>query len=160
SRIITFADIQIKDMLYYDPSLEDKGYRFCVRRNIDCLPSLENSRKIYRRNDVLCSFVEEDVEASRIVDASLNIFEPDLPEKFASHAVLLVFSANALTGVIHFSDYNQPIVSIYLYEILLSYEKTLRDILLKSDLNNRNMIEYFEYRISKSQNGKEKDHYK
>lgn len=159
-RIITLADIQIKNILFYDPGWEDMGYSFCLTRNIDCLPALENPQKIYRRDDASRSFVEEDVEPDRIVDASLNIFDPELLEKFKVHPVLLVFSNNTLTGVVHFSDYNQPVVSVYLYEILLNYEKALRDFLDRSGLNNKGMADYFEYRISTAKTGDEKKHYK
>src|SRR5687767_4703682 len=128
NNIVTFADIQISSILFYDPDLKDECYKFCVKRNIDCLPALDNPRKVYVRDDVIFDFLEEEVKDERIIDGSLNIFEPTLFEKFVTHPLLLVFSNNDLTGVVHFSDYNQPAVSIYLYEVFLSYEKALRDI--------------------------------
>lgn len=158
-KMVTFADIQISNILFYDPDLKDECYKFCVKRNIDCLPALNNQRTIHIRDDATCDFVDQEVKNERIVDAWLNIFEPNLLEKFAAHPLLLVFSNDALTGVVHFSDYNQSVVSIYLYEVFLNYEKALRNILSRVDLDNRSMIEYFYYRISASENGKEKEHY-
>ena len=148
TNIPTMTDIQVSDILYYDPVFKPECYNFCKERDIDCLPALEDPRKIFVRRPENLDFVEETVTDERIVDGSLNIFDSGLADKFAKKPLLLVFSNNVLTGVVHFSDYNQPVVSIYLYKIFMAYEKALRTILDIKKLHNADMIEYFRYRIA------------
>ncbi len=142
------AEIQVSDILYYDPIFKPECYNFCKERNIDCLPALEDSKKIFIRQAESPDFIEETVTDERMVDSSLNIFDPGLANKFSTSPLLLVFSNNGLTGVVHFSDYNQPNVSIYLYRIFLAYEKALRTILEIKQLHSKDMVEYFQYRAA------------
>lgn len=153
---LSMRDIQISDILYYDPTFAEDCYKFCLERDIDCLPSMDDSRKIFRRQPEAHDFVEEVVPEERIVADWQNIFDPELADKFTRNALLLVYSHDTLTGVVHFSDYNQPVVSSYLYNLFLAYERTLRIILELRGYHNRDMIGYFEERIAhpKEQNDK------
>lgn len=156
---LSMRDIQISDILYYDPAFREDCYRFCVERDIDCLPSLDDSGRIFRRQSDFYDFVEEIVPEERIVADWQSIFESELADKFARNALLLVYSHRGLTGVVHFSDYNQPVVSSYLYNLFLAYERTLRTILELRGLHNRNMIEYFEERIDHPKEQNDKNHF-
>ena len=135
-----------------------KCYSFCAKREIDCVPALEDSLKIYVRQPEKYHFVEEIVASERIINSSINIFSPELVEKFANHHLLLVFCDNSLSGVVHFSDYNRSVVSIYLYKIFLAYEKALRAVLHKHGYKNENMIEYFREMSTKLE-GRERNFY-
>jgi len=161
-RFLTFSDIQTRDLLYYDPSLQELCYSFCSTRDIDCLPSLEDPKKIYVRNDADQSFNEESVESERVVSGSLNIFEPNVINLFTRHSLLLVMTDNTFTGMVHFSDYNKTIVSTHLYELFQDYEISLRKVLTKKKMKNSAMAEYFQVMLSspeKSQDAKEKSIY-
>ena len=137
------ADIQTSDILFYDESAKDRCYKLCADRNIDCLPSLDDPRAVYLRDDILSKFRAESLMEDRRVSADANIFDSQVVEKFRRQPLLLVYQGNELSGVVHFTDYNQPQVSAYLYEMFFEYEKTLRALLIRSGLKNVDMVAYF-----------------
>jgi hypothetical protein len=157
--ILTMKDIQVSDILYYDPTFKEECYKFCKERDIDSLPALEDSRKIFWRQPETLDFREEAVSDERIVADWQNIFDPGLADKFARSSLLLVFSHDMLTGVVHFSDYNKPVVSLHLYKVFLAYEKALRTILELHGYHNKHMIEYFQDRIASPEESNHKGTY-
>lgn len=127
-KILTIGDIQTRDILYYDKKLNDICYKFCERREIDCLPDFNDPKTIYIRKSRY-KFESEQVGKDRVVSSTMNIFNPAMIERFRTQPLLLVFEFNELTGVVHFSDYNLSIVSHYLFEKLFAYERTIRNFL-------------------------------
>jgi hypothetical protein len=156
---LSIADIQTGDFLYYDPDLKDQCYKFCAARDIDCLPALDNSRQIYVRNDELKGFETENVSEDRLVDGEIGIFDLQLLEKFRERPLLLVYGAHDLTGVVHFCDYNKPVVSLYLYELFFAYEKALRSLLIQAGKTNDDMISFFELQKAKKRKAEDIKHY-
>jgi len=67
---------------------------------------------------------------------------------------LFLISNDKLKGIVHYSDYNRESVYIYLYSQILNFEKSLRGLLVKNGLRNKDMIKYFKEKI---QNGPAKD---
>ena len=124
-KLLTIGDIQTRDILYYDKTLNDICYKFCEKREIDCLPAIDDPKFVYIRKSRY-KFEQEHVERDRIVRGTVNIFHPIMVERFHKQPLLLVYDNNELTGVVHFSDYNLPIVSHYLFEKLFAYEKAIR----------------------------------
>ena len=157
-RIIRISDIQTTDLLFFDPKfdamMKDQSFKFCRDRDIDCLPALNDVNKVYIRDEKSLSFREEEVTADRKLDGNSNIFDKHLLQRFSVQPLLLVYSGTELTGVVHFSDYNRPLVSIYLYELFLDFEKNLRRLLRKHSLKNNDMIVYFEQKKSKAKKEK------
>lgn len=153
---ICFADIQTSDLLYYDPSLEQEFHKFCQDRQIDCLPSLDDPKKYYRRNDEVNKkrFRKNTVSQSQRVEGSEYIFDPTLFQRFKTKPIQFVYATNELTGVVHFSDYNKPIVHEYLFSILISYERALRRLLKLHRLTNTDMSEFLKIR-SKRENDRD-----
>lgn len=154
---ITFADIQTSDLLYYDPEFAEESLAFCKERDIDCLPSLDHPQRFYHRKDN--RFVHEDVPASRMVIAEEYIFNDTLLKKFQEFGLLFVYSHGELTGVVHYSDYNREEVKLYLFELLSSYERSLRELLKLSGLNDQDMLEYFRYEAKFAKKQSSRDHY-
>jgi hypothetical protein len=146
SDFFSISDIQTTDILYYDPDLEKEHYKFCQERDIDCLPSLEDKRTVYLRNDETPTFKKTENSKDRIIPASMNIFNPQLLESFERNPLLLVFENEELAGVVHFSDYGKTIVSVYLYELFFMYEKALRSLLVAHGCTDEDMIAYFEHK--------------
>jgi hypothetical protein len=140
---LTFADIQTSDLLYYDPDLEETCLSFCRDRNIDCLPCLDDPLKFYQRTET--GFREEQVTPDRKVQSRENIFDALLLERFRRHHLLFVYADQELTGVVHFSDYNKPVVDAYLFGLLSSYERSLRKLLASNELTNEDMLAYFQW---------------
>lgn len=138
---VAFDDIQTSDLLYYDPDLNEVCFQFCQDRAIDCLPSLNNPRKFYRKTET--GFCEEEVMPERMVDSHEFIFERSLLERFRANHLLFVFVSKELTGVVHFSDYNRPAVNTYLFGLLSAYERSLRKLLVQCGLKNQDMLDYF-----------------
>lgn len=60
-----------------------------------------------------------------------------------AHHVLFVFEKSELAGIVHFSDYNRNLVFIYIYSLLLTFERGLRELLICSELDNEDMVEFF-----------------
>lgn len=150
TKIITVSDIQTSDLLYFDPTIKDSGYKFCKDRDIDCLPALDDQETIYLRDESTLSFRKEGITEDRKVAGSTNIFDEQMLKRFTNHPLLMVYSNETLSGVVHFSDYNNTAVSLYLYELFLAYEKRLRAFLEKCKLSNTDMLAYFEMKKSKA----------
>jgi len=144
---ITFSDIQTSDLLYYDADIAEDCFKFCLARNIDCLPMLNNPRKYYRRAQT--SFTNEIITSKMCVEANDFIFNDGMLTKFKNNHLLFVFNGQVLTGVVHFSDYNKPEVGIYLFTLLDSYERSLRKLLAQSGYTNEDMLNYFIYKINR-----------
>jgi hypothetical protein len=142
-KTLRIADIQTENILFYDPDLKKKCYDFCAERNIDCLPALDDPKKIFLRDDAKQDFQEGRISKNRIVSSDENIFDPVMLDRFCKQHLLMVYQGNDLTGVVHFCDYNKPVVSLYLYELFFAYEKTLRVLLIQNGLSNEDMISYF-----------------
>jgi hypothetical protein len=152
---VVVSDIRISDLLYFDSELEDRCYKFCRDREIDCLPALNDPEMIYLRDEATMSFRKEEITKDRQVDGFTNIFDEQMLRRFALHPLLMVYSNKTLSGVVHFSDYNNPVVGSYLYELFFAYEKNLRTLLVKNGLRNADMLSYFEMKKSKAK--REKD---
>ena len=141
--IINIADIQTRDILYYDPELKDECYKFCRERNIDYLPALDE-KHIYYRNEKTQTFIEKDVEEDFRIGGKKNAFSADVLEIFRIQPLRLVYEDSELTGVVHFADYGKPVVSTYLYELFFGLERSLRTILLQKNYGNDDMLAFFE----------------
>lgn len=158
-KIITIADIQTRDILYYDPDLKDECYKFCKERNIDYLPALDG-KHVYSRDENTQSFSEKDVNEGNKVSGTKNAFSSDMLEIFRRQPLRLVFENDELTGVVHFADYGKPVVSTYLYELFFGLERALRTILIQKNLGNDDMLAFFEHKASLAREKEEKNRYK
>lgn len=154
---ILLSDVQTNDLVYYDPKFEKECLSFCQRRDIDCLPSLTDPMKFYRKSG--SSFEERKVLPDQIVDEQMQIFDPLLLDKFSAYRLLFVMNHNHLSGVIHFSDYNKPVVHTYLYYQISTYERSLRKLLEDNGKKNQDMLEYYQAKIEAS-SGKNQNRYK
>ncbi|MEI7846169.1 MAG: hypothetical protein WCK35_10230 [Chloroflexota bacterium] len=158
-KLLTISDIQTDEILYYDPDLEKQCYTFCLDRDIECLPALDNPQMIFLRNDEKQGFSKESVSETRSVNGDINIFASGMLEKFAARPLLMVYQGSELTGVVHYSDYNKPNVSLYLYELFFNYEKALRNTLIQHGFDNASMIAYFEEKKLRGKDQKTIDYY-
>lgn len=154
---ITFSDIQTRELLYYDESIENICFQFCYDRNIDCLPSLKDPLMYYKRTDGV--FLADNITLERKVLCEDFIFTKSLLEKFRDYSLLFVYSNEDLTGVVHFSDYNRPEVNSFLFNLLASYERSLRKLLLLSGLKNQDMLDYFNSVASTTKKDQTKTYY-
>lgn len=143
---LRISDIQTEDVLYYDEGLRNQCYEFCRQRDIDCLPSQDNAGQIYIRNDGTGAFEIAPVTEYRKIDGTHGAFRVATFEALERNHVLLVHDNGELCGVVHFSDYSKPAVSMYLYELFYQYERSLRNFLRASGLHNDDMLAYFQLR--------------
>jgi len=135
------GDIMTSEVIFYDPDYENKLKEFCKERNITYLPSLECDDKCYKLEKD--KFKELDINSYQKVSVNDYIFDDTILEKFRKNHVLFVFDKNQLVGIIHFSDYNRNPVYVFLYQLILDFEKKLRNLLINSGLTNEDMIEFF-----------------
>jgi hypothetical protein len=149
NKILRFSDIQTSEVLFYDEAVKDRCFKICTERNIDCLPVLEEPRTLYYRDEVLQKFRPENLSENGRVSADANLFDAQVLEKYRLQPLLLVYQGNELSGVAHYTDYNKPLVSATLLEILFEYEKSLRALLIRSGYKNVDMIAYFSDRKTK-----------
>jgi hypothetical protein len=157
--ILTFSNIQIGDILYYDPAHLERCNSFCAARDIDCLPSLENPNKLFVRDPQKQFFKEKFVSADRLVEEDMDIFSRDVLKRFKVNPLLFVTHKGELSGVVHFSDYNNLAVTIHLYEQFLGYEKKLRSILVNAKYTNHDMLDYFDRKATQSKKEKDRNNY-
>jgi hypothetical protein len=141
-RVLHISDIQTSDVLYHDEGAKDRCYKVCAERNIDCLPSLDDPYALYIRDDTLQKFKPERLVEDRRVGADVDIFDPQILEKFRLNPLLLVYQGRDLAGVLHFTDYNKPVVGAFLFERLFEYENLLRLLLIRSGFKNVDMVAY------------------
>ena len=140
---IIIQNIMTTDILYYDSEFKNQCYEFCVKRNIDCLPSIIKQDKFYLRQDKFKNFKRQTISDDRVIAQSENIFNPILSDRFEKQNILFVYDKNRLTGIVHFSDYNKGNVIVYLFSLLNEYERLLRKLLIVNDLKNDDMLNYF-----------------
>jgi len=147
---LVVSNIQTTDLLYYDSTFVDKAYEFCRDRDIDCLPCLDDPKSFYQRDDQTQNFKPEKLSPERCVFGSRSIFHPELLEQLRTYPLLFVMEDGELSGVVHFSDYNNPIISDFLYTHLASYERNLRQLAILSDLSDANMGIYFRQKLEEN----------
>ncbi len=145
---LTISDIQTEGILFFEPALAEKCFTFCQVRDIEYLPALDDPWVIFKRDDETQKFIEKIIDENDFINGDVNLFSAAVLEKFAVQPLLLVYNGNELSGVVHFSDYNKPVVSLYLYELLFNYERALRSLLILHGYDNTSMIGYFEKKSS------------
>ncbi len=142
---LSFGKIMTSDVVFYDDSFEAECAKYCQERYITYLPSLDDFDICYRFAD--SKFQEERIDERQKVSVDDDIFDKSVVQKFEAHQVLFVFEKNELVGVVHFSDYNRNTVSIYIYSLLLAFEKGIRELLIHNGLGNEDMIEFLQSKI-------------
>jgi hypothetical protein len=148
-----FQDIMTTEIKYFeDFEKEEDAKEFCEAREINYLPSRRNNFQVHEFTDK--HFEEKEIKENQIITPEKKIFDKEILNLFNQNRVLFVFSGDKLKGIVHFSDYNREPVYTYLYSQILNFEKSLRGLLVKNDLKNKDMIKYFE---EKNQNGSVKD---
>lgn len=145
------SDIQTTALFYYDPAFSGEGYQFCLDRDIDCLPSLDDPQRFYQRDDQNRDFKVEKIPADRRISRTRHLFHPDLLQQFRKFSLLFVIDDDELSGVVHFSDYNKTVVSNYLFTQLANYERNLRRLAVLSDLSEIDMEDYFQQKLQEQE---------
>ena len=151
---LTFEDICQKNILYYDKELEDACYNICDTLSIDNMPDYD-SRHYYELKNR--KFQKTEIEEDNQLSIQQRIFDETLLEKFRSnrHNVLFVFKGEVLSGIVHFSDYNQTKVLQAIQDDVLTFERRMRQYLFLKNYRNRDMIKYFQYRAEKNPNSRD-----
>ncbi len=160
TRVLRIADIQTRDVLYFDPEFRERCYEFCKRRDIDFLPSLEDTRQIYARDDERADFHLRTVDEAQTIDGFRRAFDPTVLEVFRANPLLFVYSQGEFSGVVHFSDFNKAVVHSYLFDVIFHYERTLRYFLHRTGLGNADMISHFRERSTTADDEKTRSAYK
>ncbi len=138
---LCFDKIMTSEVLFYSLAFDEDCRKFCTKREITYLPSETNSKLCYTLiND---KFDENVIEDSQKVNIKDHIFDNSVVEKFEKHHVLFAYRDNDVAGVIHFSDYNRPLVFVKIYVLLLEFEKKIRKLLISRKFTNRDMVEFF-----------------
>jgi hypothetical protein len=138
-KILKISDIETKEILFFDSELKERCFEFCEKRGIEFLPSLDNSEEIYIRDDI-DKFKVESISKERQIDGFQRVFSSQVLNAFKKNHLLFVYTERELSGVVHFSDFNKPIVSTYLFEMFFQYEKALRVFLQRCRLNDYDLI--------------------
>ena len=157
--VLRIADIETKEILFYDAEFEEKCFNFCKQRDIEFLPSLDNPSETYVRDDIADGFKLETINQERKIDGTQNAFHSMVLDTFHKNHLLFVYSTNnELSGVVHFSDFNKSIVNTYLFQLLFQYERLLRTFLQEYGFNNSDMVKYFESKVTQAKK-RSKDFY-
>jgi hypothetical protein len=86
---------------------------------------------------------------SQRVDVKDGIFGDSILEKFERHHVLFAYRKSGIGGVVHFCDYNRNSVCVYVYALLLEFERKLREVLISHGLDNDDMLDFFDKHVEK-----------
>jgi len=159
TKILRISDIETKDMLFFDAEFKEKCFKFCSQRDIEFLPSLDDSTKIYVRDEKNHDFKVETVSEQRKINGFQRAFDLQVLNAFRQNHLLFVFTEGEFSGVVHFSDFNKSIVSAYLFEVFFQYEKTLRIFLQECGLSNSDMVQFFEIKVEQAKKDSSRDFY-
>ena len=151
---LCFDKIMTTKVLFYDDLFKEDYKMFCERRNITYLPSKKDCSSCHKLDGD--EFKKERIEESQRVDVKDGIFGNYILEKFEKHHVLFVYRKNEISGVVHFGDYNRNPVCVYVYALLLEFERKLRELLISHGLNNNDMLDFFGKHAEKH---KKNEHY-
>lgn len=138
---LCFDKIMTTKVLFYDDVFKEDCKMFCERRNITYLPSKKNYSSCHKLDGD--EFKKMRIEESQRVDVKDGMFGNSILEKFEKHHVLFVYRKNEISGVVHFCDYNRNPVCVYVYALLLEFERKLRELLISHGLNNNDMLDFF-----------------
>jgi len=145
--MIKIKDIMIKDVIYYEPEIEDNLKTFCKKEKITYLPSLDLKKVYFLHYE---AFKNKEIEGSLIISPDLNVFDESLLKLFQEgEHILFIFDQNLIVGIIHISDYNRVEVYKYLYELIANLERDLRKLLDLSELSNDDMGKFFKMHADK-----------
>lgn len=156
---LQISDIATKKILFFDPEFKERCFKFCKKRDIEFLPSLDNPSEIYVREDSSEGFRVETINQDRKVNGFQKAFHPKVLELFRNNHLLFIYSEDELSGVIHFSDFNRSVVSAYLFEVFFQYERVLRIFLQKCDFGNSDIANHFENKVATSTKNKSRSFY-
>ena len=141
-----------KEVLFYCDEFKEDCKAFCKEREITYLPCKKDFGLCYTVEGD--GFKERKIDASQRVDINDKIFDNSIREKFEKYQVLFVFMNENLQGVAHFCDYNRNPVSIYVYSLLLDFERKLRELLISNGLDNIDMITFFKRQVKNNKENK------
>lgn len=159
NKILRISDIETKDILFFDAEFQEKCFRFCLQRDIEFLPSVDDSTQIYVRDDNTQDFKVELISEHRKTDGFQRAFESQVLNAFRQNHLLFVFTEGEFSGVVHFSDFNKSSVSAYLFEVFFQYEKTLRIFLRECALSNSDIVKFFENKVTQAKKDSSRDFY-
>lgn len=140
------GNIMNRKVYFYEDGSIEKNKKFCKTNNITFLPAKDGESR-YQIDKSTSDFTKEKIPHSQKIQCDEKIFSEDILEKFEKNLVLFVYTDNKIVGVVHFSDYNSPIVYQYLYYKLMEFEETLRKYLVANNLSNENIIDFFIERV-------------
>ena len=159
NKILRISDIETKDILFFDAEFQEKCFKFCSQRDIEFLPSLDDSTQIYVRDDNTQDFKREPISEQRKMDGFQRAFDSQVLDAFRQNHLLFVFTEGEFSGVVHFSDFNKSSVSLYLFEVLIQYEKTLRIFLQECALRNSDIVKFFENKVTQAKKDSSRNFY-
>jgi len=159
TKILRISDIETKDMLFFDAEFKEQCFKFCLQRDIEFLPSLDDSTQMYVRDDNARDFKVELISEQRKMDGFQIAFDSRVLNAFQQNHLLFVFTEGEFSGVVHFSDFNKSIVSAYLFEVFFQYERSLRIFLHECGLRNSDIVKFFEIKVSQAKKESSRDFY-
>ena len=103
------------------------------------MPSI-TGKNVYKYDQIYNNFTEFEIKEEQKVDDEQYIFDNRILDSFKNNPVLFVYSKGSLKGVIHFCDYNRNVVYVYVYSVLLEFERLLRLFLIKNNIEENDIF--------------------
>ncbi len=150
---LSFGDIAQTGILYYDKEVEKACLNICETLKISNMPDYDSEHYYELMNG---QFKRKLIEDENKLSVGDKVFDASLIQKFKAntHNVLFFFKGEVLTGIVHFSDYNQTKVLHAIQDDVLTFERNLRQYLFLKDFRNEHMLDYFKYRSEKNEHSK------
>jgi hypothetical protein len=147
---ITVEEIMQSEILYYDEEVESACKNICELLKIDSMPCLTgDSHMKYENNSFRIMSINDDKKIS----TDDLISSETVLRKFKNnkHDILFCYEGNILKGVVHICDYNKNVVLQKIQDDILTFERTLRHLMILSGKRDEDMIKYFKYKIEKDE---------
>ena len=152
---LTFKDIMKSQILFYDEKQENACREICNQLKIDNMPAIDGKNNFKLING---TFQKQLIEERNKVAVNQRVFEKGLLDQFEAndHNVLFVYEGNVMQGVIHICDYNADVVLQVIQEDILRFERNLRTLLILSEYENQDIIDYMGSKMKNSKFFREK----
>ncbi|GAB4415984.1 MAG: hypothetical protein OHK0039_25000 [Bacteroidia bacterium] len=117
-------------IVYYDKEFRDECLEFCRVRNIEYLPDINDTVHLHYYDTQANRFEQRKIQEKQVLHPEAYIFGAGIEHVFLRYPVIFIIDRDLLQGVVHFSDYNHPLVYKALYEKLYRLERGMIHLLL------------------------------
>lgn len=135
------SEIINRDIIYFDIDNSSICERICKCLYIDSFPDISSLSywQIVKGN-----WEKKKIEYS--LDEDIDAFETEMLDLIEDNTSRIAYTTkdNRIDGILHFTDYESPVIYSNIYQNLNAFERHLREYLIYHGLNDKKFLEYLE----------------